>query len=302
MDFMMGICHVLTVLNFGEVIAEGSPLQIRNDPSVLKAYLGDGRTNRAAERPSTRTMVGPTPGSAAQPTLAVRDVVAGYAAGSVLHSVSFDAVAGEVRALVGANGAGKSTAMLTVSGVVRRTSGTISLGGERIDGSSPAAIVRRGVAHVPEGRRVLSGLSVDDNLAMGAYTVKDRRSVRGQLDRVFELLPVLAQRRRQLAGSMSGGEQQMLAIARALMCQPTVLLLDEPTMGLSPLMADRVLELVRSLADGGLAVILVEQNATAALDVSDRAYVMRMGRIVAEGSASDLMAQDTIRNAYLGSD
>jgi branched-chain amino acid transport system ATP-binding protein len=154
---------------------------------------------------------------------------------------------------------------------------------------------------VPEGRRVLSGLSVDDNLAMGAYTVKDRRSVRNQLDRVFELLPILAQRRRQLAGSMSGGEQQMLAIARALMCEPTVLLLDEPTMGLSPLLADRVLELVRSLADGGLAVILVEQNATAALDVSDHAYVIRMGRIVAEGP-SDRMAAETIRNAYLGSD
>ena len=149
---------------------------------------------------------------------------------------------------------------------------------------------------------MLSGLSVEDNLAMGAYTVHDRSAVRARLEYVFELLPILAERSKQLSGSLSGGEQQMLAIARALMCDPQVLLLDEPTMGLSPLMADRTLELVASLADDGLAVMLVEQNANAALDVSQYAYVMRMGRVVAEGAPADLIAADAIRPAYLGVD
>jgi branched-chain amino acid transport system ATP-binding protein len=297
MDFMMDICDVITVLDFGKLIAEGRPEAIRTDERVVAAYLG------SSEGPRTRSESAPAeapPGGGGR--LVVRDLVAGYSAGPVLHGLSLSLEPGQIRAIVGANGAGKSTTLLALSGIVRPQGGHVELDGEQLHGTAPAAVVRRGVAHVPEGRRVLSGLTVAENLAMGAYTVRDRKLIDDRLDDVYELLPILAERRKQLAGSLSGGEQQMLAMARALMSGPRVLLLDEPTMGLAPIMVDRVLDLVWQLRARGLAIGLVEQNATIALGVSDHAYVLRTGRIVASGTPSELEASDALRRAYLGTD
>jgi ABC-type branched-subunit amino acid transport system ATPase component len=297
MDFMMDICDVLTVLDFGKLIAEGRPEAIRTDERVVAAYLG------SSEGPRTRSEAPP---AEAPPEgdgrLVVRDLVAGYSAGPVLHGLTLSLEPGQIRAIVGANGAGKSTTLLTLSGIIRPQGGHIALDGVQLHGMAPAAIVRRGVAHVPEGRRVLSGLTVAENLAMGAYTVRDRKLIEDRLDDVYGLLPILAERRKQLAGSLSGGEQQMLATARALMSGPRVLLLDEPTMGLAPIMVDRVLNLVWQLRARGLAIGLVEQNAAVALGVSDYAYVLRAGQIVASGAPEELEASDALRHAYLGTD
>jgi branched-chain amino acid transport system permease protein len=297
MDFMMGVCDVLTVLDFGRQIAEGSPEEIRTDARVIEAYLGRGGGARSETAvPDHPTDV--TPGG----RLVVDELVAGYSAGPVLHGISLSLEPGQIRAIVGANGAGKSTTLLTLSGIVRPQSGRVALDGEQVHGLAPATVVRRGVAHVPEGRRVLTGLTVAENLMMGAYTVRDGKLVEARLDDVYELLPILAERRKQLAGSLSGGEQQMLAIARALMSGPRVLLLDEPTMGLAPIMVDRVLDLVWRLRGRGLAIGLVEQNATVALGVADYAYVLRTGHIVASGTPAELEASVALRQAYLGTD
>jgi branched-chain amino acid transport system ATP-binding protein len=298
MDFMMGICDVLTVLDFGRQIAEGSPEQIRTDERVIAAYLGTGGGARTES-----VAAAPDPSEAVRGgRLVVDRLVSGYSAGPVLHGISLDLVPGEIRALVGANGAGKSTTLLTLSGIVRPQSGTVALEGEPVHGLPPATVVRRGVAHVPEGRRVLTGLTVAENLVMGAYTVHDQKLVAERLDDVYQLLPILAERRKQLAGSLSGGEQQMLAMARALMSGPRVLLLDEPTMGLAPIMVDRVLDLVWRLRGRGLAIGLVEQNAAVALGVADYAYVLRTGHIVASGTPAELAATDALHQAYLGTE
>jgi ABC-type branched-subunit amino acid transport system ATPase component len=302
MDFMMGICDVLTVLDFGRQIAEGTPQQVRTDERVIAAYLGTGGGSRPDEEVREVGGVAEVAEATQGGRLVVEELVAGYSAGPVLHGLSLRLEPGQVRAIVGANGAGKSTTLLTLSGIVRPQVGRVTLDGDDVHGLAPAAVVRRGVAHVPEGRRVLTGLTVAENLMMGAYTVRDRKLVEQRLDDVYQLLPILAERRKQLAGSLSGGEQQMLAIARALMSGPRVLLLDEPTMGLAPIMVDRVLTLVRRLRARGLAIGLVEQNATVALGVSDHAYVLRAGRIVASGTPAELEASDALQQAYLGTE
>jgi branched-chain amino acid transport system ATP-binding protein len=223
-----------------------------------------------------------------------------YGSAKALEQVSLTVGDGEVVALIGANGAGKTTLLRTISGLKRAASGEISMLGERIETRQPHSIVKMGVAHVPEGRMVFGPMTVLDNLRMGAYLRRDKPAVEADLERMFELFPVLKDRRRQQAESLSGGEQQMLAVARALMASPRLLLLDEPSMGLSPLMVEHVGEMIREIHKTGISVLLVEQNATMALALADRAYVLEVGAVTLACSAEEASCNAAVRKAYLG--
>ncbi len=230
--------------------------------------------------------------------LQLERVSSGYGRSPVLHEVSLEVGAGEIVALVGANGAGKSTLLNTVMGLVRRTQGSIRLEGRDIGGLATPAIVRTGLAQVPERRQLFGTMSVEENLRMGAYA--RRGDVAGRLAAQYALFPILAERRRQAAETLSGGEQQMLAIARANMAAPRLLLLDEPSLGLAPLMVVRIMQEVARLRAAGGTVLVVEQNARAVLAIADRAYVMENGRITHSGPAAALLADRSVQDAYLG--
>ena len=231
--------------------------------------------------------------------LAVDEVRSSYGRIEALHGISLDVAAGEIVTLVGANGAGKTTLLRAISGVQPISAGRIRFEERRLDGMSAHARVALGIAQVPEGRQVFAPLSVEDNLRLGAWTRRGERPD-AELACVYELFPALASRRRISAGALSGGEQQMLAIGRALMAKPRLLLLDEPSMGLAPMLVEQILDVVCRLKQGGLTVLLVEQNAHAALAIADRGYVVETGRIATSGSAGELLADDRVRAAYLG--
>ena len=232
--------------------------------------------------------------------LEVRDLNVYFGVIQAIKNISFDVDAGEVVALIGANGAGKTTTLHTVTGLLPAASGKITLDGKDL-GKVPAhKIVSMGMAHVPEGRRVFAQLSVYDNLKMGAYTRKDKKEIEASLEMVFEAFPRLKERRNQVAGTLSGGEQQMLAMGRALMSKPRIILMDEPSMGLSPLYVTEIFEIIKKIKKEGTTVLLVEQNANMALSVADRAYVLETGKIIMDGKASDLMNDERVRKAYLG--
>ena len=207
---------------------------------------------------------------------------------------------GELVCLIGANGAGKTTTLKAITGLVPSAAGTIHYDGEDIAGRRPHAIARRGLALVPEGRGVFPQLTIEENLAMGAYSRNDKAAIAGDMERVFGLFPRLKERRRQTAGTLSGGEQQMLAIGRALMSRPRLLLLDEPSMGLAPLMVEKIFEVVRLIASEGVTMLLVEQNARLALEVSRRGYVLESGAVTLSGASADLLHNPRVREAYLG--
>jgi branched-chain amino acid transport system ATP-binding protein len=232
--------------------------------------------------------------------LELRAVRAGYGTFQALFDVSLDVRRGEAVGVIGPNGAGKTTLMRVISGLIRPTGGTVVMEGVDLATTPSHRIVELGVAHVPESRRLFPRMTVEDNLRMGGFVPTARPKFRQQLQVVYELFPRLRERRRQLAGSMSGGEQQMCAIGRALMSSPTLLLLDEPSAGLAPVLVEQVFDLVRRLRAGGLTVLIVEQNVQQVLRVVDRAYLLKTGRIHAAGSAAELSASDTIRQAYLG--
>jgi branched-chain amino acid transport system ATP-binding protein len=227
-------------------------------------------------------------------------VVAGYDDVTCLHGVSLEVRRGEIVTLIGANGAGKSTTLKTVSGLLAPRAGIIEFDGQPIAGRSPDAIVALGLVQVPEGRRVFPELSVEENLRVGAYLVANRAKVRDMLADVYARFPRLAERRRQLAGTLSGGEQQMLAFGRAMMAQPKLLLLDEPSLGLAPRMVDEVMRSIRMFRESGVTIFLVEQNANLALRLADRAYVMETGQITMTGSGAQLLADARVRASYLG--
>ncbi len=231
--------------------------------------------------------------------LEVRDLHVAYGEIPALKGISLSVGAGEIVALLGSNGAGKTTTLRTLSGLLAPRAGDIVLEGRPIAGLPAHVIVRRGIAHVPEGRRVFNRLSVRENLEMGAYTRSDA-GVAADLERVFTLFPRLRERRAQVAGTLSGGEQQMLAIARALMGSPRLLLLDEPSMGLAPVLVEQIFETVQDINRQGTTILLVEQNAALALDVAQRAYVLETGSIVLSGAAADLARDQDVRRAYLG--
>jgi len=231
--------------------------------------------------------------------LKLADVHAYYGPIEALKGISLRVDKGEIVSLLGGNGAGKSTTLMTISGVIK-AEGSITYNGRRIDGRPPHEIVKMGVCQVPEGRRIFSRLTVKENLEMGAYTVNDKAQVASDLDMVYALFPVLKERTAQPGGTLSGGEQQMLAIARALMSRPDILLLDEPSLGLAPIVVTKIFKIIKDINERGVTVLLVEQNAKAALGLANRAYVLETGRITMQGIARELMEDEGIRKAYLG--
>jgi branched-chain amino acid transport system ATP-binding protein len=234
------------------------------------------------------------------PLLIVEDLVIHYGAIQALKSISFDVNEGEIITLIGSNGAGKTTTLHAVSHIIKKTSGKVFFDGKDITALPPDKIVMEGLVQVPEGRRIFANLSVKDNLDMGAYIRRDRKSIREDLEMVFGLFPRLKERLHQSAGTMSGGEQQMLAIGRALMTRPRLLLLDEPSMGLAPILVDEIFSIIRRINLTGTTIVLVEQNAYKALGIASRAYILETGKIIKSGPASELMRDDAVKAAYLG--
>ncbi|WP_035982109.1 ABC transporter ATP-binding protein [Bradyrhizobium sp. STM 3843] len=232
--------------------------------------------------------------------LEVRDMVCGYGGVTALHGISLEVKAGQLVALIGANGAGKSTTLRAISGLVPLRAGSIRFHGQDIGGVRPPRILAAGLAHCPEGRRVFPHMSVEENLDMGAYLRSDRSEVAADRDRIYSEFPRLAERRKQAAGTLSGGEQQMLAIGRALMSRPRLVMFDEPSLGLAPNIVERTFAIIRRIRDSGTTVLLVEQNAFAALDMCDYAFLLESGRIVLSGSGAELIANEHVRKAYLG--
>ncbi len=223
-----------------------------------------------------------------------------YGSINALKGISFNVEQGEIIALIGANGAGKTTTLHTITGLIRAKQGTIRLAGKDITKSPAHKTVAMGMAHVPEGRRVFAQLSVYENLMLGAYTRKDKAEIAETLEHVYERFPRLKERRRQSAGTLSGGEQQMLAMGRALMSKPSIILMDEPSMGLSPLYVSEIFDIITEINKTGTTVLLVEQNAKKALSIANRAYVLETGKIVLSGNASELMNNEQVKKAYLG--
>nr|WP_318693250.1 ABC transporter ATP-binding protein [uncultured Treponema sp.] len=232
--------------------------------------------------------------------LEVKDLVVSYGAIKALKGISFKVEQGEVITLIGSNGAGKTTTLHSISNLIRKESGSILFEGEDITNVSADKIVNRGLIQVPEGRRVFANMSVKENIEMGAYLRKDKEEIKKDMEWCYELFPRLKERLAQMAGTLSGGEQQMLAMARALMSKPRLLLLDEPSMGLAPILVDEIFNIVHKISSGGTTILLVEQNAFKALSIANRAYILETGSIAMEGIASELANDDAVRKAYLG--
>ena len=232
--------------------------------------------------------------------LEIRDLEVNYGAINAIKKISFDVNEGEVIALIGANGAGKTTTLHTITGLLKAKSGSVKFEGKELTKMPPHKIVEMGMAHVPEGRRVFAQLSVLENLKLGAFIRKDKDGIEEDLRNIYERFPRLEERKNQLAGTLSGGEQQMLAMGRALMSRPRIILMDEPSMGLSPIYVSEIFDIIKSINKDGTTVLLVEQNAKKALSIADRAYVLETGMIALSGDAKDLMNNDTVKKAYLG--
>ena len=231
--------------------------------------------------------------------LKVNDLNVYYGAIHALKGVSFEVNEGEIVTLIGANGAGKSTTIKTVSGILRSKTGSIEFEGEDITKLPPHKLPSLGVAHVPEGRRIFQQLTVKENLEMGAYT-RPASEIKPSIEDVFKRFPRLEERKNQVAGTLSGGEQQMLAMGRALMCRPKLMMLDEPSMGLSPLLVQQIFDIIKELNEQGTTILLVEQNAKMALSIADRAYVLETGKIVMQGDAKAMLSDESVKKAYLG--
>ena len=304
MEVVTELADRVTVLNEGEIIAEGTPAEIADDPIVVMAYLGAERSTPDRVPARAAAEVGGRDSDSASPAalLSLRDVRVEYGAAVALDGVDLEVYEGEIVSIVGANGAGKTTTLKTISGVselLRSVHGEITFLGERIERRPAHRISRMGLAHVPEGRRVFPESTVEENLLLGAHRRHDS-ALRADIDAIYDRFPRLRERRYRPAGLLSGGEQQMLVIGRALVSQPRFLLLDEPSLGLAPLIVDEVFEIVQGLAREHVTILIVEQMATRALAIADRAYVLETGRVVAEGSAAVLADDPEVRAAYLG--
>ncbi len=303
MSLVMGVCETIFVLDFGQIIATGDPAAIQGDPVVQEAYLGAERETAAEEHlvaapaavPAEPVPPPPDEGGAPVPILEVTDLRAAYGDIDVLHGVDLAMEAGTVFALLGPNGAGKSTTLKVISGLLAPTGGSVSLCGRRVTGADADALARAGVCLVPEGRGIFPNLTVTENLRMATFTGTSLADV---LDRSFTRFPRLAERRTQVAGTMSGGEQQMLAMARALATDPAVLLLDELSMGLAPIIVSGLYEQVQAIADEGTSILVVEQFAHEVLGVADVAAIMLHGRVQRTGAPAEI--GDELTAAYLG--
>ena len=232
--------------------------------------------------------------------LEIKDLYVNYGMIAALKGISFEVNEGEVIALIGANGAGKTTTLHTITGLLHAKSGSITFNGVELTNTPAHKIVEMGIAHVPEGRRIFQNLTVLDNLKLGAFTRKDKENISKDIEMVYERFPRLAERKTQIAGTLSGGEQQMLAMGRALMSKPKIIVMDEPSMGLSPIFVSNIFDIIQTIRESGTTVLLVEQNAKKALSIADRAYVLEMGKISLSGAASDLINDDSVKKAYLG--
>ena len=281
MKLVGGICEEVTVLNFGQVLAQGETLKVLKDPAVVTAYLGEKEEDQMS-------------------MLEVKDLQVYYGVIQALKGISFHVEQGEVIALIGANGAGKTTTLQTLTGIIPAKAGSIIYEGKNLTKTPAHKIVEMGMAHVPEGRRVFADMSVYENLLMGAYTRKDKNEIAQSLEMVYKRFPRLKERTGQRAGTLSGGEQQMLAMGRALMSKPKIILMDEPSMGLSPIFVNEIFDIIKEVSESGTTVLLVEQNAKKALSIADRAYVLETGSITLEGKADDLLHDESVQKAYLG--
>ncbi len=317
MDFVMSVCDRLVVLNFGRVIAAGPPEQIRADPQVTTAYLGEevrhpetlsaaSASHKVSALAGHQTVVSDLAGGGETRAegggvLEVEGLSASYDAIKALEDVSLEAERGAITAVLGANGAGKTTLLRTISGLVKPTSGNVQFEGVTLTGMAVEDIVRQGVAHVPEGRGVIHELTVEENLSLGALWGTSRAKVHAAMDDVYQTFPVLRDKRRDNASTLSGGERQMLAIGRALVSKPRLLLLDEPSLGLAPVVTAQFMAVLRELTEASeLTVVLVEQNARSALSVAEHAVVINLGKVVMSDTAQAVGADSDLRHHYLG--
>ncbi len=232
--------------------------------------------------------------------LEVKDLVVNYGAIRALKGISFNVESGEIISLIGSNGAGKTTTLHSISNLIKKNSGKVIFDGVDVTDLPPDQIVKRGLIHVPEGRRIFANLSVKDNLEMGAFTRNDRSKIKEDMEHVFELFPRMKERLKQLAGTLSGGEQQMLAMGRGLMADPKLLLLDEPSMGLAPILVDEIFEIIKKINDEGTTILLVEQNAFKAMSIADRVYILETGSVQSSGLSQDMINDPAVKKAYLG--
>ena len=304
MNLVMGISDEVMAINFGKQIARGTPLHVQGHPEVLTAYLGEQRGEEAdaaaritpprSERKVTR--------KAGEPLLTVSNIETLYGKITALKGISLEVREGSIVTILGANGAGKTTLLKTVAGLLddQPEKGTIVFAGKGIERKKAVKVAPLGVSYVPEGREIFPELTVMENLKIGAYARDDKKAVARDLEQVLEYFPILSQRARQTAGTLSGGEQQMLAISRGLMSRPRLLMLDEPSLGLAPILVNEIFDIIRTINEEGITILLVEQNANMALSVADYGYVLETGRIVLSDTSQNLLENEDVKEFYLG--